>query len=66
MKIVGPKEPFLIANVKVTVKPQRFVRLPIKFTPQTPGTSYESVMVITTASGTTQQVKVMGRSKDLT
>lgn len=62
--MVTPKGPFSVTHQDVILKPRRYVRIPIKFTPIEPHTNYEAVAMFTSETGTTQQVTLLGASGD--
>ncbi|XP_022796822.1 uncharacterized protein LOC111335223 isoform X4 [Stylophora pistillata] len=62
VRVSSLKTPFSVQNSKFSVRANRFVRLPVRFSPTEPGKSYEASFVITADPDVIIKVQLQGSS----
>ncbi|XP_078367466.1 uncharacterized protein LOC144651409 isoform X2 [Oculina patagonica] len=64
VRVSSPKTPFSVKNTKFSVRPNRFVRLPVSFSPTEAGKSFEASVVITADPDIILTVQLQGSSAE--
>jgi len=64
VRISPPVKPFSVQNTKFSVRPNRFVRLPVSFSPTEAGKSFEASLVITADPDVILTVQLQGSSAE--
>ncbi|KAJ7319161.1 hypothetical protein OS493_036674 [Desmophyllum pertusum] len=64
VRIASLNKPFSVQNTKFSVRPNRFVRLPVSFSPTEAGRSFEASLVITADPDVILTVQLQGSSAE--